>query len=149
MNLPSRGILFRGFLPKFDLNQDNPLQQKDYTSIAAIKCLSQLATERWEGSLVVMQLSSNNPALSGSHIQLKKSCTCTRHAIALISSIGFIYILNISGNFFLLPWCCQRHPVHHCKCEDLIPATACTASGHQRAEQQCGLINRVPVPISS
>lgn len=121
----------------------NPLKQKDYTSLAEMKSLSQLATGRWEGSLVVMQLSSNNPALSGSHIELKKPCT--RHAIALISSIGFINVLNISGNFFLLPWCCQRHPVHHCECEDLIPATACMASGHQRAEQQCGLISRVPV----
>lgn len=82
--------------------------------------LSQLATGRWEGSLVVMQLSSNNPALSRSHIQLKKPRTFTRHAIVLISSIGFIYILNISGNFFLPPWCFHRHPVHHFECEDLI-----------------------------
>lgn len=91
----------------------NPLRQKDYTSIAVIKSLSQLATGRWEGSLVVMQLSSNNPALSGSHIQLKKPRIFTRHAIVLISSIGFIYILNISGNFFLPPWCFHRHSVHH------------------------------------
>lgn len=51
--------------------------------------------------------------------------------------------------FPFLPWCCQRHPAHHCKCEDVIPATACMASGHQRAEQQCGLINRVPVSVGS
>lgn len=127
----------------------NLLRQKDYTIIAVIKSLSQLAAGRWGGSLVVMQLSSNNPALSGPHIHLKKPLICTRHAIVLISSIGFIYVLNISGNFFLLPWGCQRHPVHHFECEDLIPATVCVASGHWGAEQQCGLINWVPVTISS
>ena len=89
------------------------------------------------------------PALSGTHIQLRQLCIHTRHAIASISSIGFIYILNISGNFFLLPWSCQRHPIHQCKCEDLIPATTCVASGHWWAEKQCGLINRAPVYIVS
>lgn len=66
-----------------------------------------------------------------------------------ISFIGFIYMLNISGNLFLLLWSCQRHPIHQCKCEDLIPATACVTSGHWWAEKQCGLTNRVPVYIVS
>lgn len=89
------------------------------------------------------------PALSGTHIQVKQLCIHTTHATASISSTGFIYILNISGNFFFLPWSCQRYPIHHCKCEDLIPATACVASEHWWAENQLSLINRVPVYVVS